>query len=61
VRTTGDLLLTGEVYEQHGEIQEKRVVQCRSITAYADVFGRIVSSGGVVCLKHNLVGGSAQQ
>jgi uncharacterized protein (DUF342 family) len=59
VRTTGDLLLTGEVYEQHGEIQEKRVVQCRSITAYADVFGNIVSSGGVVCLKHNLVGGSA--
>jgi hypothetical protein len=59
VRTTGDLLLTGEVYEQYGEIQEKRVVQCRSITAYADVFGNILSSGGVVRLKSNLVGGSA--
>jgi hypothetical protein len=59
VRTTGDLWLTGEVYEQHGEIQEKRIVQCRSITAYADVFGRIVSTGGTVCLKRNLVGGSA--
>ncbi len=59
VRTTGDLLLTGEEYEQHGEIQEKRVVQCRSITAYADVYGRIISSGGVVRLKRNLVGGSA--
>lgn len=58
-RTTGDLLLTGEVYEQHGEIQEKRVVTCRSITAFADVFGNIVSTGGVVLLKHNLVGGSA--
>jgi hypothetical protein len=46
VRTTGDLLLTGEEYEQHGEIQEKRIVQCRSITAYADVFGNIISSGG---------------
>ncbi len=60
VRTTGDLLLTGEVYEQHGEIQEKRVVQCRSITAYADVFGQIFSSGGVVRLQANLVGGSAR-
>ncbi|MBO3707607.1 MAG: DUF342 domain-containing protein [Candidatus Accumulibacter sp.] len=59
VRTTGDLLLTGEEYEQHGEIQEKRVVQCRSITAYADVYGRIISAGGLVRLKRNLVGGSA--
>lgn len=58
-RTTGDLLLTGEVYEQYGEIQEKRIVKCRSITAYADVFGNIMSAGGVVHLKHNLVGGSA--
>ncbi|HRL76095.1 MAG TPA: FapA family protein [Candidatus Accumulibacter phosphatis] len=59
VRTTGDLLLTGEEYEQHGEIQEKRVVQCRSITAYADVYGRIISTGGLVRLQKNLVGGSA--
>ncbi|MEF8701552.1 MAG: flagellar assembly protein A [Candidatus Accumulibacter sp. UW20] len=59
VRTTGDLLLTGEVYEQYGEIQEKRIVQCRTITAHADVFGNILSSGGVVRLKSNLVGGSA--
>ena len=58
-RTTGDLSLTGEVYEQHGEIQEKRIVKCRSITAYADVFGNILSAGGFVHLKHNLVGGSA--
>jgi len=58
-RTTGDLMLTGEEYEQHGEIQEKRVVTCRSITAFADVFGNIVSTGGSVRLKQNLVGGSA--
>ncbi|TXH26682.1 MAG: DUF342 domain-containing protein [Elusimicrobia bacterium] len=58
-RTTGDLALTGEVYEQHGEIQEKRIVKCRSITAYADVFGNIVSAGGTVLLKSNLIGGSA--
>lgn len=59
VRTTGDLSLSGEIYEQHGEIQEKRVVNCRSITAHGAVFGRIVSVGGLVCLKNNLVGGSA--
>lgn len=58
-RTTGDLWLTGEVYEQHGEIQEKRVVKCRSIMAYADVFGHIESTGGLVRLKNNLIGGSA--
>lgn len=58
-RTTGDLFLTGDVYEQHGEIQERRIVQCRSITAYADVFGSVLSSGGIVCLKGNLVGGRA--
>jgi hypothetical protein len=58
-RTTGDLMLTGEEYEQHGEIQEKRVVTCRSIIAFADVFGNIVSTGGTVRLKQNLVGGSA--
>ncbi|HRF06403.1 flagellar assembly protein A [Accumulibacter sp.] len=58
-RTTGDLMLTGEEYEQHGEIQEKRVVTCRSITAFGDVFGKIVSTGGAVRLKQNLVGGSA--
>lgn len=58
-RTTGDLILTGEVYEQHGEIQEKRIVKCRSITAYADVYGHIVSAGGTVRLQCNLIGGSA--
>lgn len=59
VRTTGNLTLTGEEYEEYGEIQEKRVVECRSITAHADVFGTILSHGGLIRLKHNLSGGSA--
>ncbi|HPP46580.1 MAG TPA: FapA family protein, partial [Accumulibacter sp.] len=59
VRTTGDLSLNVEEYEQHGEIQEKRIVHCRSITAHGAVCGQIISSGGLVCLKSNLVGGSA--
>lgn len=58
-RTTGDLSLSGDEYEVHGEIQEKRLVECRSVTAYADVFGSILSRGGTVCLKKNLVGGNA--
>ncbi|HMW17314.1 MAG TPA: FapA family protein [Accumulibacter sp.] len=58
-RTTGDLSLNVENYEQHGEIQEKRIVHCRSITAYGAVCGEIVSTGGLVLLKSNLVGGSA--
>ena len=37
VRTTGDLSLNVEEYEQHGEIQEKRIVHCRSITAHGAV------------------------
>ncbi|MFZ2852665.1 MAG: flagellar assembly protein A [Rhodocyclaceae bacterium] len=58
-RTTGDLSLSGDDYEVHGEIQEKRLVECRSVTAYADVFGSILSRGGKVHMKKNLVGGSA--
>jgi hypothetical protein len=58
-RTTGDLLLTGDEYEEYGEIQEKRAVECRSMTAHADVFGSILSHGGTICLKKNLVGGNA--
>lgn len=59
VRTTGDLALMGDHYEEYGEIQEKRTVEGRSITAHANVFGNLVSSGGLVLLKKNLSGGSA--
>jgi uncharacterized protein len=59
IRTTGDLVLDGEEYEEYGEIQEKRTVKCHSITTHADVFGNIVSNGGLVLLKRNLVGGNA--
>ncbi|TAN49518.1 MAG: DUF342 domain-containing protein, partial [Methylococcaceae bacterium] len=58
-RTTGDLYLTGDEYEEHGEIQEKRVVEGNHITIHADVFGTVASKGGRVLLKKNLIGGSA--
>ncbi len=58
-RTTGNLQLSGD-YEEFGEIQEKRVVEGESITVHADVFGHVVSRGGLVQLNANLVGGSAR-
>ncbi|BEV72059.1 MULTISPECIES: flagellar assembly protein A [unclassified Paludibacterium] len=59
LKTTGDIALKGEHFEEHGEIQEKRVVRGKSITVMADVFGEVISEGGTIQLKQNLVGGSA--
>ncbi|MFC4932704.1 flagellar assembly protein A [Massilia sp. GCM10023247] len=57
-KTTGNLELTGD-YEEFGEVQEKRVIEGNGITVHADVYGEIVSRGGMVRLRANLVGGSA--
>jgi uncharacterized protein len=59
VRTTGDLLLTGDEYEEHGEVQENRMIEGINIVMHADVFGTVSSRGGTILLKRNLVGGSA--
>lgn len=59
VRTTGNISLTCDEFEEYGEIQEKRVVEGKSITVHADVFGAVISSGGRIHLKQNLSGGSA--
>jgi len=58
VRTTGNLQLSGE-YEEFGEVQEGRIVDGFNITIHADVYGKIVSRGGTIWLKQNLMGGSA--
>ncbi|VXC03818.1 flagellar assembly protein A [Massilia sp. 9I] len=58
-KTTGNLHLEGD-YEEFGEVQENRVVEGESITVHADVFGNVVSRGGVVRLNRNLMGGSAR-
>lgn len=57
-KTTGNLELTGD-YEEFGEVQEKRVIEGNGITVHADVYGQVVSRGGMVRLRANLVGGSA--
>jgi hypothetical protein len=58
-RTTGNLVLTGDEYEEFGEVQEGRVVEGKGLTFHADVFGKVLSSGGDIVLLQNLVGGTA--
>lgn len=58
LRTTGDISLMGDEYEEHGEIQEGRMVEGLNITSFADVFGKVVSKGGIVVLNKNLSGGT---
>ncbi|MFO7542509.1 MAG: FapA family protein [Thiobacillus sp.] len=57
MKTTGDVALTGDEFEEHGEVQERRVVKGRHMSFFADVYGNIVSSGGRVVLKANVAGG----
>lgn len=57
LRTTGDLSLSGDEFEEHGEVQEKRVVEGLHMSFHADVFGRIVSRGGRVHLHAAFAGG----
>lgn len=59
VRTTGNLVLTGDEYEEFGEVQEGRVVEGKGLTFHANVYGRVQSSGGNIILEKNLVGGAA--
>lgn len=58
-KTTGNLQLEGD-YEEFGEIQEQRILEGGSITVHADVFGHLVSRGGTIRMRRNLVGGSAR-
>lgn len=57
IRTTGDLALSGDEFEEHGEVQERRVVQGLHMNFHADVFGHIVSRGGRVHLHATFAGG----
>ena len=56
-RTTGNLQLTGD-YEEFGDVQEKRVIEGNGITVHGNVYGEIISRGGMVRLRATLVGGS---
>lgn len=58
LRTTGNLILSGDEYEEHGEVQELARVEGKHMTFMADVFGNIVSHGGRVVFMKNLSSGS---
>lgn len=59
-RTTGDLILCGDYYEEHGEVQEMRLVDGFNMAFFGDVFGNLVSHGGEITLHAGLAGGSAE-
>ena len=60
MHTTGNLELSGADYEEHGEVQEKRQVTGHNMTFLANVYGQVVSDGGIIELKSNLAGGAAR-
>lgn len=59
MKTTGDVALTGDEFEEHGEVQDRRAVEGRHMTFFADVYGNIVSHGGRVVFKASIAGGQA--
>lgn len=58
LRTTGNLALSGDEYEEHGEVQERAQIEGKNMTFMANVFGNIISHGGRIVLKRNLAAGS---
>ncbi len=59
MKTTGDVALAGDEFEEYGEVQDRRVVEGKHMTFFADVYGRIVSHGGRVVFKAGITGGQA--
>lgn len=59
MRTTGDLVLTGDDYEEHGEVEELRTVEGKNMTFCADVYGSLISRSGTITLKQNISKGKA--
>lgn len=53
MRTTGDLTLTGDDYEEHGEVEELRTVEGKNMTFFANVYGNLISRSGTIMLKEN--------
>jgi len=60
IKTTGDLSLAGKEFIEHGEVQEGRVVEGTNMTFRSDVFGALVSKGGLILLEKSLSNGSAK-
>jgi len=57
-RTTGNLVIRAEEYEEHGVVEEHAQVEGKHMTFMDAVFGDLISRGGRVILNENLSGGS---
>lgn len=60
LHTTGNLTLSGDEYEEHGEVEELTRIEGKHMTFMANVFGNIVSHGGRVVFMKNLTAGSVK-
>jgi hypothetical protein len=60
LRTTGNLTLSSDEYEEHGEVEEHTQIDGKNMMFMANVFGNIVSRGGRVEFKQNLTSGSVK-
>lgn len=60
LKTTGDLSLAGNDFVEHGEVQEGRIVEGKNMTFHSDVYGEIISHGGLILFEGNLSSGSAK-
>ena len=57
MRTTGNLRLSGEGYEEYGEVDAKRVIEGKDMTFHANAYGNLISSGGTITIGQNLISG----
>lgn len=60
MRTTGNLRLTGAEYEEHGEVDAKRVIEGHDMSFKANVYGILVSDGGLITICQNLINGTVR-
>ncbi len=58
--TGGDISLEVKDFTEHGEVQEKRVVEGVNLTFNSSVFGTVISRNGTIQINGNLSGGRAQ-
>jgi len=59
LRTTGDLKLSGDEFENLGDVQEGRVVEGKHMSFQGDVYGQLLSNGGEIKIGGNIVKGKA--
>jgi uncharacterized protein len=59
LRTTGDLKLSGDDFENLGDVQEGRIVEGKHMSFQGDVYGQLHSNGGEIKIGGNIVKGKA--